>query len=52
MTRFSVTPDAAAIYTRDGAPLDDGDVLRNPDYAASLERIAGLPGLTTTTPAR
>ena len=40
MTRFSVTPDAAAIYTRDGAPLDNGDVLTNPDYAASLERIA------------
>ncbi len=40
MTRFSVTPDAAAIYTRNGAPLDDGDLLQNPDYAASLERIA------------
>ena len=40
MTRFSATPEAAAIYTRGGAPLDDGDVLTNPDYAASLERIA------------
>ena len=40
MKRFSATTEAAAIYTSDGAPLDDGDVLTNPDYAASLERIA------------
>ncbi len=40
MLRFSATAEAAAIYTRDGSLLDDGDVLTNPDYAASLERIA------------
>ena len=51
MTRFSVTPDAAAIYTRDGGPLDDGDVLRTPTTPRASSALPAW-GLTTTTPAR
>ncbi len=33
-------PAAAAIYLPDGLPLEPGTVLKNPDLAATLERIA------------
>ncbi len=40
MARFTATPGAAAIYTRNGRPLDDGETLTNPDYANTLDRLA------------
>lgn len=33
-------PDVARYLTRDGRPLEVGSTLRNPDYAATLRRIA------------
>jgi gamma-glutamyltranspeptidase/glutathione hydrolase len=39
--RFNCTPAAAAIYTRGGELLEEGDVLVNEDLARSLERLAG-----------
>jgi gamma-glutamyltranspeptidase / glutathione hydrolase len=39
--KLSVTPDASRIYLKsDGTPYDEGDVLRNPDYARTLRRLA------------
>jgi gamma-glutamyltranspeptidase/glutathione hydrolase len=39
--KLDVTPEAARIYLKpDGTPYDKGDVLRNPDYAKSLRRLA------------
>ena len=39
--RLKVTPDCAKIYlTPDGDLLEEGDVIRNPDYADTLERLA------------
>ncbi len=40
-TRITTTDACAAIFlTEDGTPLEEGEVLRNPDYADSLERVA------------
>jgi gamma-glutamyltranspeptidase/glutathione hydrolase len=39
--KLSVTPDAARIYLKaDGTAYDEGEVLRNPDYARTLRRLA------------
>ena len=39
--KLSVTPDAAKIYLKpDGTAYDEGDLLRNPDYASTLRRLA------------
>ncbi|MGE5193654.1 MAG: gamma-glutamyltransferase family protein, partial [Deltaproteobacteria bacterium] len=39
--KLSVTPDAAKIYLKpDGTAYDEGEVLRNPDYANTLRRLA------------
>lgn len=40
LARFTTTPAAAAIYTTEGRPLADGELLVNHDYADSLELIA------------
>ncbi|MBI3861780.1 MAG: gamma-glutamyltransferase family protein [Planctomycetia bacterium] len=41
LQKLYVTPDAKQIYLKaDGTPYDEGDVLRNPDYAKSLRRLA------------
>ena len=40
LARFTTTPAAAAIYTKEGKPLVDGELLVNHDYADSLELIA------------
>ncbi|MCL4533706.1 MAG: gamma-glutamyltransferase [Bacteroidetes bacterium] len=37
---LNATPAMAAIYTKNGEPYKPGEVLRNPDYANSLEQIA------------
>jgi gamma-glutamyltranspeptidase/glutathione hydrolase len=39
---LNATPAMAAIYTKNGQPYLPGEVLRNPDYAESLEHIARL----------
>ncbi len=39
--KLSVTPAAGKIYLKpDGAAYDEGEVLRNPDYARTLRRLA------------
>jgi gamma-glutamyltranspeptidase / glutathione hydrolase len=38
--RLTWTPESARIYTRDGRPYDPDDVVRNPDQARTLERLA------------
>ena len=39
--KLNVTPDAGRIYLKtDGSTYDKGDLLRNPDYARSLRRLA------------
>jgi gamma-glutamyltranspeptidase / glutathione hydrolase len=39
--KLVVTPDASRIYLKaDGTPYDKGELLRNPDYAATLRRLA------------
>ncbi len=40
-TRIAATDACAAIFFKeDGTPLDEGEVLQNPDYADALERVA------------
>jgi gamma-glutamyltranspeptidase/glutathione hydrolase len=38
--RLAVDPSTAAYFLPDGAPLAEGDLLRNPAYAASLRALA------------
>lgn len=38
--KLNATPACAAIYTKNGATLDAGDLLVNEDYAQTLQRIA------------
>ncbi len=41
LQKLQVSPAASKIYLKaDGAPYDEGDLLRNPDYARSLRRLA------------
>jgi gamma-glutamyltranspeptidase/glutathione hydrolase len=41
LEKLSVTPEAARIYLKaDGSPYDEGDLLRNPDYATTLRQIS------------
>lgn len=41
LTRIKVTPDCSSIYlARDGGALTEGDVIKNPDYADTLDRLA------------
>lgn len=41
LQKLSVTPAAGKIYLKpDGTPYDEGEVLRNPDYARTLRRLA------------
>ena len=41
LQKLHVSPAAGKIYLKaDGAPYDEGDVLRNPDYARTLRRLA------------
>jgi gamma-glutamyltranspeptidase/glutathione hydrolase len=41
LQKLHVSPAASKIYLKaDGTPYDEGDVLRNPDYARTLRRLA------------
>lgn len=33
-------PEASRIYLRDGLPYDEGDIIKNPDYAKTLRHLA------------
>lgn len=33
-------PEASRIYLRDGMPYDEGDIIKNPDYAKTLRHLA------------
>src|SRR5438067_1641411 len=39
-TRFAKDPGSAKLYLRNGQPLKEGEVLRNPDLAKLLSRLA------------
>ena len=43
---FSVTTEARRIYTKNGIPYDEGEVIANKDYAETLRRIASEGGDT------
>lgn len=38
--KLHASPEAHRIYLQDGVPYDQGEVLRNPDYAGTLDAIA------------
>jgi gamma-glutamyltranspeptidase/glutathione hydrolase len=38
--RIRATVESARLYTRDGELYEAGEMIRNPDYAATLERLA------------
>ena len=41
MTRIKATPECARTYLHaDGSPLKEGEIIRNPDYANTLEQLA------------
>jgi gamma-glutamyltranspeptidase/glutathione hydrolase len=40
-SRFAKDPGSAKLYLRDGNPLKEGDILRNPDLANMLSTLAG-----------
>ena len=41
VTRIQATPDCSRIYLQpDGSPFTQGAIIRNPDYANTLERLA------------